>query len=262
MDLYEKLTPRHQTQIDAIKEHITSNSLTEEIMMQFSNFTRHDMAHFRQVAKNASLLCKPLVLSHEEIFCLLAACYCHDLGMAHTDAQLAYDMQYRDDIRRWHAHYSSIYIHNELPRNCILEEGLRIVIAKISAGHGRWDWQSEYFEPAYGIRVRLLTAILSLADALDLRGERKNPRDFPGETSLLEYPFLKEQIEHNPAIKKNPALAHLSRVHWLRHYYSLEPSIEVLEDDTIRITLVARIGMSKKNPQKAIQRHERRLKFP
>jgi hypothetical protein len=220
-----------------------------EISQHFPTFTRHGLDHVDTVRAIAQTLSKALNLTAEERFCLDAACLAHDLGMAHTKAQEAYALENRESVRRWHARLSAQFIHNELSKTCFLNrEPQRDAVARIVEGHGRWDWDSSFFEDDSGIRIRLLTALLSLADALDIRNARRVPDSIDSAEALLKYPFLSETAKQNPAIARIPALADLSRVHWLRHYYSVQPGVSMKNGGrTALIRLKARIGLQNKD---------------
>jgi hypothetical protein len=224
----------------------------KEIAQQFPTFTHHNMDHFDAVANAAHVLSKKIDLSDEEGFCLTAACYCHDLGMAHTNAQHDYALWNREQLRKWHAKLSAQYVHT-LPHDLFPTEGLQDAVARISEAHGRWDWEDVYFDDAGGIRIRLLSALLSLSDALDLRNGRKNPEHLRNAEELMEHAFLGDTPAQNPAIAKNPELRHASRVHWLRHYYAFQPGLTMDKAGrTATIQLKARIGLREKQIDKPV----------
>jgi len=226
--LYNQLNENFQNQIDSVISHIQTLNLEKEILHQFYEYTLHDLNHFNQVAENAGKIVEGENLSQEEIFCLLACCYSHDLGMAHTDAQQKFNITEVDEIRKLHATLSRIYIFDNL-RSCIPDEEYREAVGKISEGHGRWDWESPYFNSISGksgdIRVRYLLCVLSLADLLDIRNNRKNPNSF-------------QSVEH---LLNGSISSRISIIHWLKHYYSKLPDIRN-NGGTIEITLKADVG--------------------
>jgi hypothetical protein len=163
--------------------------------------------------------------------------------MAHTNAQHDYALSNREQLRKWHAKLSAQYIHT-LPHDLFPTEGLQDAVARIAEAHGRWDWEDAYFNDDDGIRIRLLSALLSLSDALDLRNGRKNPEHLRNAEELMGYRFLSDTPAQNPAIAMNPELCHASRVHWLRHYYAFQPGLTMdRAGRTATIQLKARIGL-------------------
>ncbi|MEW5927301.1 MAG: GNAT family N-acetyltransferase [Gemmatimonadota bacterium] len=226
--LYERLSDDYRKQIDRIREYAAAKE--KEIAQRFPNFTLHDARHFDHVASNAAKLLEPVALSEENRFALLAACYLHDIGMANGAAQRSLFWIDREEARKRHAVLSAQDILNssEVPRECIRDEGLRLAVARISEGHGRWDWDNPYFDQRHGIEIRFCTAILSLADALDLRNGRRNPDRYDTVEALLAAQALENDV---------------SRVHWLRHYYSSAPSIQAKGARKVRIDLQAQVGV-------------------
>lgn len=226
--LYDQLGPEYRGQIDRIRKYAAGKQ--GEIAQRFPNFTLHDMGHFEHVAANAGKLLQSVSLSEDNCFALLAACYLHDIGMANGAAQRSLFWIDREEARKRHAQLSAQDILNdgEVPRDCIRDEGHRFAIARISEGHGRWDWNHAHFDPRSGIDIRFCAAILSLADALDLRTGRRNPDRYDSIEALLEAQVLETDV---------------SRVHWLRHYYSFAPSIQPVGARGVRIELMAQIGV-------------------
>lgn len=229
--LYDQLSPDFREQIDRIRQYAKKKE--GEIAQNFSNFTLHDMAHFEHVAANAAKLLQPLppgALSEENRFALLAACYLHDIGMANGEARRSLFWIDQEEARKLHAGFSFQDILNDsrVCGECIKDEGLQLAIARISEGHGRWDWDHADFDPVHDIQIRFCAAILSLADALDLRSGRRNPAQYDSVAALLEAEPLENDI---------------SRVHWLRHYYSLAPSIQAHGTRGVRINLFAKVGV-------------------
>lgn len=229
--LYDQLSPKFQEQIDRIRRYAKKKE--GEIAQNFSNFTLHDLAHFEQVATNAAKLLQPLspsALSEENRFALLAACYLHDIGMANGAAKRSLFWIDQEEARKLHARLSfeDILNDNEVGGECIEDEGLRWAIARISEGHGRWDWDHGDFDSLHDVQIRFCTAILSLADALDLRNGRRNPAQYNSVDALLAADALDNDV---------------SRVHWLRHYYSGAPSIQAHGARGVRINLSAMVGV-------------------
>lgn len=139
------------------------------------SFTTHGKDHISQVEANLDALTRPLDsttrgLKAEEIYVLLAACYLHDIGM-----QLGVP-----DAREEHAQYSCDLIlhsydstgrrlHVQLP---IPDEGAREAIAQIARAHWvSYALKLEEVDVLHGAqkgRLRLLGALLAMADLLDL----------------------------------------------------------------------------------------------
>ncbi|HKL42758.1 MAG TPA: GNAT family N-acetyltransferase [Clostridia bacterium] len=226
--IYTKLKSNYQNQIDRIIEHIKTLSFESQIVQQFYSYTLHDLDHFTQVARNAEKIVRGFDLSNEELFILLAACYCHDLGMASTIEKQSFKIVDQHTHRKYHAHLSRQYIFNHM-RQQIPDEKYREAIGIVSEGHGRWDWDAAFFNDINGeedvIRIRFLTLILSLADLLDLRNDRKNPPSYNSIDDLLQ----------------GNVLDNISKVHWLKHYYSKQPDI-FNNNGTIEITLKGEVG--------------------
>lgn len=225
-----------------------------EIMQRFPNYTLHDMDHFEAVLKNLNDMSPVLDLDERNWFCLFAACYCHDLGMSHSESSRQEYWEDRNQARKAHAKRSFSIVIDELA-DTIKDDGLRLAIAKICEGHGRSDFDHCDFDPEFGINLRLLSALLSLADSLDLRAARRNPKDIRSTEELMNYRFLSETEEHSPIIKDKPELAQLSKVHWLRHYYSLNPSITASKryNPIINIKFQAIVGIERDNENKLLK---------
>ncbi len=241
------LPDNYREQLQQIKKCVSKK--TDEIIQRFPNFPLHDMQHFDCVATNLGRICAPLNLDPRSRFCLLGASYCHDLGMANTKSSQKLYWLNRSKARRKHAKFSAEAVMNDLPWDCVKEEILRWAIARICEGHGRQDWTHSDFNSVDGINLGLLAALLTVADALDLRNERRNPKNIDHPDQLMRYPFLGEDASHAPDIRKHPELADLSRLHWLRHYYSILPSIDTIRprSHTVQIKFLASIAIERDN---------------
>jgi hypothetical protein len=180
-------------------------------------YTLHGLDHSNSVIKIVEKLVDGLnpedKLNETEIFCLLSAALLHDVGMllkypddAEKAAQISklkkrpYSVQ--DLIRDEHHIRSGRYI-TEHAKGLQLDHREAECIRLVVEGHRQIKLESdEYNERPIGlasVRVRLLSALLRLADELDLLPERA-----PGTL----YDILKNDMPD------------YSRLHWLKHYYS------------------------------------------
>jgi hypothetical protein len=224
LNLYKNIkSDNYKKSVQNVIEKIAKSSITLEIAQQFNEYTLHDIHHFNQVATNASKISKTQSLSEDESYILLCACYCHDLGMSYTGAQINQAQYNKNIIRKFHATYSKTLIQTEFVDQ-IEDETHRDIIGIVSEGHGRWDWENKIFDDQEEIRVRLLVFILSFADVLDLRSERRSPLNIKSADEFIK-------LELNL----------ISKAHWLKHYYSIMPLINV-EGNKIYLKLQARIG--------------------
>ncbi|MGB2841424.1 MAG: hypothetical protein WBC40_02920 [Halobacteriota archaeon] len=191
-------------------------------------YTLHGLDHSNSVIQILEKLIGGLnseeKLNETEIFCLLSAAYLHDVGMlckySDDDKNAArkseskkrpYSVQ--DLIRDEHHVRSGRYIkehRKDLQLDHIEAECVRLIVE----GHRQIKLESdEYNERAIGltsVRVRLLSALLRLADELDLLPERA-----PGTL----YDLLKNNMPD------------YSRIHWLKHYYTSGLLIETSESE-------------------------------
>ncbi|MCI5146262.1 MAG: HD domain-containing protein, partial [Candidatus Electrothrix sp. AR3] len=224
LELKKGLSEGYLKQLINIEDYIVKKNIEAQIAHRFPNYTLHDMDHYKQVAHNAGSLCEKVRLTEEERFCLLAACFIHDLGMSLSESALVEYYENRSQARRKHAERSALMVTNELEDE-ITNDDMREVIATICEGHGRDDLDSSDFDSQYKVNVRLLTCLLMFADSLDLRSGRRMPKGIKTDEQLMGYVFLSEDRNHDARIDKKTELMHLSRLHWLRHYYSTIPSI-------------------------------------
>lgn len=161
-------------------------------------------------------------LNETEIFCLLSAALLHDVGMvlkypddeerAARKSELKkrpYSVQ--DLIRDEHHIRSGRYI-TEHSKELKLDHREAECIKLIVKGHRKIKLESEEYEDRpiglKPVRIRLLSALLRLADELDLLPERA-----PG--TLLNI------LEND--------MPDYSRIHWLKHYYTSGLLIETSE---------------------------------
>ncbi len=184
-------------------------------------FTNHDISHSEEIISLLGQILKPLeehkqFLNDHELFILISSAYLHDIGMQKlkvgdiTVEELT-EKNY-DDIRKWHAEESSKIILQkisdvqkrddfQLPD---IDEEYIPIIAQVVKGHS-----TEYFDdvvkefeknPATPknspIRGELLTALLLIADELDLQCKR---------------------VDFTETAKFN--LSNYSKMHWFKHHY-------------------------------------------
>ncbi|WP_354244581.1 HD domain-containing protein [Agromyces sp. PvR057] len=167
-------------------------------------FTDHTERHSRRVAEYCELLAaartlpEGMELNVVERFMLAAAAWLHDIGMQAARAPLGDDEALQ--LRKQHPERSREIIESGGIDTGIQNDAALSYIAQLAQAHG-----TEYYRPTvdslpvtrslYGmpVRLRLLAAILLLADELDLHNERT-----PTPTTNTEY-------------------APLTAAHWLKH---------------------------------------------
>lgn len=189
----------------------------------FAEYTIHDVRHSKTVVEIMSwFIPKSLIrlLNDYEIYFLLAAAYLHDIGMVNLPSLFENDKEFesfrakkeakgysreeivREYIRDHHHLRSEKFITKHFLELSIEDEVQGRIIGRICRGH-RDDLQDEtlykskemYTAKGIPVNVRLLSAILKIADELDLSFERA-PR------------IIYEMLYPNDP---------LSRSHWERH---------------------------------------------
>lgn len=200
-----------------------------------SHFTDHSVAHSDRVAAIARQLSAPLKgaqrLNGDEAFVLFASCYLHDVGMHNETAGIFGRLAARlravkrdwseverderlDFIRRYHHEISADMVSGSVRSVApsiglsLLEDDLPSEIASICEAHCVDTNSSRYVELTQagerpGMRLRLLSSLLRLADILD----EANHRALVEQARTLDL-----NLE--------------SRMHWWRHYYTREISVE------------------------------------
>jgi hypothetical protein len=226
MELKQKLGENFTSKLNIIEQE--AETIWKKGEFYHVYYTLHGLDHSNSVIQILEKLIDGLnseeKLNETEIFCLLSAAYLHDVGMlckySDDDKNAArkselkkrpYSVQ--DLIRDEHHIRSGRYIMEHA-------EGLKLdhreaeYIRLIVEGHRQIKLESdEYNEKAIGltsVRVRLLSALLRLADELDLLPERA-----PGTL----YDILKNNMPD------------YSRIHWLKHYYTSGLLIETSESE-------------------------------
>ncbi|MBI2470937.1 MAG: tetratricopeptide repeat protein [Planctomycetes bacterium] len=184
-------------------------------------FTNHDVYHSKEIIHLLGQILSPIentpqCLNEHEIFILLSSAYLHDIGMQNLKVDnISIDKLTSDEyeyIRKRHAEESHDIILKRLKKPLdrddfylpLIEDDYLQVIAKVSKGHAT-DFFKEiinYFQknPAKPlnrpVRGELLTALLMIADELDLHNKRAR--------------FI-ETAKFN--------LSDFSAVHWYKHHY-------------------------------------------
>jgi len=188
-------------------------------------YTLHGMDHSNSVIEILGRLVDGLnpedKLNETEIFCLLSAAYLHDVGMLckypDDDTKVAQKSEKRpysvqDLIRDEHHIRSGRYIkehRTDLKLDHIEVECVRL----IAEGHREIKLESkEYDDQVIGqtsVRVRLLAALLRLADELDITY---------GRAPETLYEILKNDMPD------------YSRLQWLKHYYTAGVLIDTITE--------------------------------
>ncbi|MBI3813494.1 MAG: HD domain-containing protein [Nitrospinae bacterium] len=199
-------------------------------------FTNHNYEHSEEVIHLLGQILKPIenhseFLNENELFILLASAYLHDIGMQYLKIEeKVIDSLTKEDynlIRKRHAEESYNIIRKpvqkilerddfHLPK---IEETYLPSIALVSKGHS-----TDFFDEAINefktnphtpksrpMRGELLTALLLIADELDLQCKRV---DFPETAKFKLSPY--------------------SALHWYKHHYVEYVGIE---NGSIKITL-------------------------
>lgn len=184
-------------------------------------FTNHNCEHSIEVIQLLGQILKPLenhhtFLNKHELFILLASAYLHDFGMQFLkiddiSIDRLTETEY-NEIRRRHAEesYNIILkmVQPSIPRDDFhlpkIDEEYLPVIARVVKGHSTdyfdsviSDFQADPLTPkGKEVRGELLTALLMIADELDLQAKRV---DF-GESAKFK-------------------LSTYSLIHWFKHHY-------------------------------------------
>jgi len=184
-------------------------------------FTNHDCVHSKEIVHLLGQILKPLeghpqFLDEHELFVLLASAYLHDIGMQYVKVDgISIDKLTEEEynlIRKRHAQasydiilkqVSEVLARDDFHLPTIDEEYLP-AIAQVSKGHS-----TDYFEEVISefkadpltpkgrkVRGELLTALLMIADELDLQCKRAD---------------FSETAKFN--------LSNYSKVHWFKHHY-------------------------------------------
>jgi len=188
------------------------------------HYTKHDIDHSNRIIRyiDKILECGNCTLNEDERFILLAAAYLHDIGMQFpTYADLPrknkdeYTREEKEMVREKHHEISAKVILESVKPNSKISLGLEEcreiypdLIATVSKYHRKLPLDSEELqdmpvETGKKVRLRLLAALLRLADALDQTRDRVNME------SLRRWDIPPE-----------------SKIHWYTHYYVQSVDIE------------------------------------
>lgn len=198
-----KLRTRHQATVDECAD------IWEHQLLQ--HYTRHGADHSERIVERLSELAPASLLSDIELYILLQAVYLHDIGMQ----DIAYACPDRNRANLTPEDYELIRKkHHLASEKWIMEDAagtsqrhtLKLrgdlyadLIALVSRHHTDSDLSSvsvKVERAGETIRPRLLAALLTIADELDLDARRVNM----------------ETLIHQP-------IPQLSKEHWWRHHY-------------------------------------------
>ena len=145
--------------------------------MNIENFTDHGVGHVQKVEENIfNLLTREArnKLSSFDLFCLLAACCLHDIGM--IDKKKPKESYYK--VRRDHHARTKELLKKEYSKFGLNQQEGKI-IGEICYGHGVSDIEGELgmfddwsIEPYGDINVMFLVALLRIGDLTDLSFRR------------------------------------------------------------------------------------------
>ncbi|MFX0139208.1 MAG: HD domain-containing protein, partial [Candidatus Hodarchaeota archaeon] len=254
---FEKQKSIHENDNHTLRmNHIIEDckNISKTLVAMNPHFTCHDIRHSIAIIEILDDLCEDLLddtnklsLNYNEVFCLLASCYLHDTGMILSkDTDEAKVKERRDienkpylsigDLRRREHHSRSAEYIFEHKKTLQLNIHLATIIGKICKGHRKVDLNDDEFNDVILtneiVRVRLLAALLRLADELDLSYTRI-PRDF-------------EEIFN---AEKN--FEFLSQIHFIKHLYTsgIVIGLEQIGNDRIKT-----INISLRVPNKEYER--------
>jgi hypothetical protein len=226
MELRQQLGGDFTSKLDIIEKEATELWKKGEFYHVY--YTLHGLDHSNYVIQIVEKLVDGLSpedkLNEIEIFCLLSAALLHDIGMLlkypDDDEKAAkisklkkrpYSVQ--DLIRDEHHIRSGRYI-KEHTKDLKLDHIEAECIRLIAEGHRQLNLESnEYNDQTLGlesVRVRLLSALLRLADGLDITYKRAPETLF----DIIE----KDMPDY-------------SRLQWLKHYYTSGVQIDTIQED-------------------------------
>lgn len=185
----------------------TLNRTLESFFSWFPDFTDHSSLHSMDVLDYSNHILAEQVdeLSVAECYVLIMCCYLHDVGMGISkkdyeifSKELGLSEYHKehpeysdtDMIRRFHHEYSGAFIKKYAGIFDIPSEELLFAIIQVSRGHRKTDLfdEKEYpdIETENGVvRTALLSAILRLADEIDMGADR-NPKMLFDTSSLTK----------------------------------------------------------------------------
>lgn len=199
----------------------------EKIEGLFPTYTLHNKVHCKKVEEILDVFCQFVDdLEPKEAFYLLCSIHLHDIGMSARKFEWEPQKLKGFEIRKRHPERAYDFIQNKY-RQIYLDEEDIYPIARICKGHSGADISSKEFEGRGPYRrLRLLTALLRLADELDV-SSRRRPNRAPDPEIIIEDASLDLTPEEEPRVAQNPAFKYLSKVHLLRHYYCIGPILDI-----------------------------------
>jgi len=209
--------------------------------------TLHDLHHAEAVAWNAAELARTStllspqnaqMLGTEEVYYLLAACYLHDIGMGvqHGEQDRAEAARVgisKNEVIRRHHHERSDDFVRQHAGELYLDGGQAAILGLLCKAHcssevlGKPPYVNRAGLFGKPVRIALLAAILRIADELDLDHTRA-----PNSVRKL--------------LDNTGWFDSISRLHWLKHYYTLSTTIEATHGTEIAVTprIVIRVPQS------------------
>ena len=198
---------------------ITIEQKTEEIwnVPRHRYFTGHDNEHAMRVIKHIETLAKNVKLTPDERYVLLAASFLHDIGMQLESGGLN-DEQAREVHETAAAQWIIDSVDESSPKKSIgIVRVYADAIATVVLGHRSREIESEKFDDQHvnsgPIRVRFLSALLQLADELDLDHNRVDEARLEFQEASVESKshWYKHFFIVSVEINSN---THVIRVHW------------------------------------------------
>lgn len=172
--LRNSLDSDYKNKIDIIESQV--KPLLSRTTNANVSYTEHTLDHSLSI-ENLYAVCFPEVidiLNNDEKFLLIVATLVHDIGMV-GKTQFIGDENYGEEVRSGHNYFSGDFI-DEFKYDLGLENREAEAIKKIASGHRLVPLDSIDESEPYGqggtIRVRLLSALIRLADELDILEER------------------------------------------------------------------------------------------
>ncbi|AKB27652.1 Chaperone protein HtpG [Methanosarcina siciliae T4/M] len=219
-ELEKSLNSKHKAKLETIRSHC--EELFTKGLPNFKYYTLHDIGHSNRIISIINNLVKGidpnhLKLNKQEIFCLLASAYLHDVGMLieKPDDQNIVNINIKNNmepitkedlIRKNHHLRSGEYIY-EKHAELGLNPSELICIKLICEGHRLIDLNSYEEEHLIGndpIRIRFLAALFRISDELDIFSDRAPSK-------------LRHLLINMP-----PS----SQLEWIKHHYTTGVRIE------------------------------------
>ncbi|MDO9517274.1 MAG: HD domain-containing protein, partial [Methanosarcinaceae archaeon] len=226
MELKKNLNAKFASKLSTIEQEVETIWGKGELYHVY--YTLHGLKHSNYVIDVLEKLIRGLNptehLNDTETFCLLSAAYLHDVGMqiqSPDDEKIAAQLSESknkpytvpDLIRDEHHKRSGRYIKehaNDLKLDHMESECIRL----ISEGHRQVKLESkDYEDQTIGlevVRIRLLSALLRLADELDITYQR---------APKIIFDVLKVDMPDD------------SYLQWIKHYYTSGVRIDTLQQE-------------------------------